>query len=231
MYPENNQSSMCVFITGFNRTINQSWVYSLQALTPATSRPRAPNGQMPESLRATWTAPRKELLMSRQLKDAEETPRKAGVARGAAVEHLQQAQAQARAAEERERDVENRVTELRVELEAAQCRSVMDVERSTNEAADRISADCSYKVLTNTSDGVPHVGTLEPAVPAGTSADDSKTLQEILVILNCRPALWAGLRAADAASSNSNPTTAPCAQLDIDNKRRKTDQPDHMPQA
>ena len=73
-----------------------------------------------QRLRATWTLPRKELLVSRQLKDAEEALQKAISKREAAAQHLQEAQKLLQTTEHAEEQATNHVTELRVELETAQ---------------------------------------------------------------------------------------------------------------
>ena len=73
-----------------------------------------------QRLRATWSPSRKQLLLERQVHDAEMAAQKAGTAREAADECLRQAREQAEAKHNEEREAENRLTELRVELEKAQ---------------------------------------------------------------------------------------------------------------
>ena len=71
-------------------------------------------------LHASWTPPRKELLVERRLQDAVVAGKNAGAAREAAEEQLRKAQEHAEEKRRSEREAEDRITELRVELEQAQ---------------------------------------------------------------------------------------------------------------
>ena len=171
-------------------------------------------------LRVTWSLPRKELLVSRQLKDAEETLQKCTSKREAAAQKLQEAREALQDAEEAEVQATNRVTELRVELETAQRQSAKSAQRDANARTAAAPADHTIG---------DHCAALAPASVVEKSVaclptDDTQALQVFVALLQARPALLHGLRAADAATGSGGGAADLQAETeDVDAKRRKTD--------
>ena len=106
----------------------------------AAQRYREEAAAVLQRLRASWSPCRKELLLARQVEDAEKKQEKASKAREAAAESLRLAQEQADTAVQAEDLAENALTELRVELEAAQREAAKTVAQAANFSADISSA-------------------------------------------------------------------------------------------